>query len=84
MSKPLIQKAYIVGVHRYAFRAGEVAEIIGMKYVKPTGYNWRLAMVVEYVDGFIDYVAFEDVSSGNYEIISDVQLGLGQIPKIKY
>lgn len=83
MSK-LTQKAYIVGVHRYAFRAGEVAEIIGIKYVKPTGYDWRLAMEVEYADGFIDYVAFEDESSGNYEIISDVQLGLGQIPEIKH
>jgi hypothetical protein len=83
MSK-LTQKAYIVGVHRYAFRAGEVAEIIGIKYVKPIGYDWRLTIKVEYADGFIDYVSIQDVTAGNYEIISDVQLGLGQIPVIKY
>lgn len=84
MNKPLTQKAYIVGVHRHAFRAGEVGEIIGIEHVKPDGYDWRLAIKVEYFDGFIDHVSYSDVTAGNFEIISDVQLALGQIPEIKY
>lgn len=78
----LTQKSYIVGVHRYSFKAGEVGEIIGVKHVKPSGYDWRLAFEVEYLDGKKDLVAFEDVSSGNAVIISDVQYALGQIPEI--
>lgn len=78
----ITQKAYIVGVHPYAFRSGEAAEIIGTKYVKPTGHNWRIAFKVEYADGFIDYVAFEDVTSGNYEITQMSNLVLDKFQKL--
>ena len=83
----MTQKAYMVGLHPYSFRVGEAGEIVGTQYVKPNGkdykndpYRWRLAFVVLYDDGFKDFVSFEDVTHGNYAIISDVQLGLGQIP----
>jgi hypothetical protein len=78
----LTQKCYLVGVHRYSFRAGEPAEIIGVKFAKPTGYEWRLAYEVEFIDGIRDFVAFSDLESGNAVIISDVQYALGQIPEI--
>lgn len=86
----MTQKAYIVGVHRHAFKAGEPGEIIGTQFVRPMGndpfgypYPWRLAYVVVYDDGAKDFVPFVDVQVyGNYEIISDVQLALGQIPSI--
>lgn len=78
----LTQKAYLVGVHHYAYRTGEAAEIIGVKYVKPEGYDWRLAYEVVYSDGKTDTVAYADVEYGNFVIISDVQLALGQIPSI--
>lgn len=83
----LTQKAYIVGIHSYSFRVGEAGEIIGIKFVKPRRldnnmkpYNWRLAYIVLYDDGVKDCVCVEDVENGNYAIISDVQLALGQIP----
>jgi hypothetical protein len=85
----MTQKAYMVGVHRYAFRAGEPGVIIGTQFVKPNGknykgepYSWRLAFIVLYDDGAKDFVSFEDVTNGDYTIISDVQLALGQIPEI--
>jgi len=78
----LTQKAYLVGVHRYSFRAGEVAEIIGLRFAKPKGYDWRLAYEVEYFDGKKDFVSLEDVQSGNVVIISDLELSDGKIPEI--
>lgn len=84
----MTQKAYLIGVHHYSFRVGQPGEIIGTKFVKPNGrdhhnhpYDWRLAFIVVYDDGVKDYISLEDVTNGNYAIISDVQLALGQIPK---
>lgn len=84
----MTQKAYLVGKHPYSFRVGEPGEIIGTQFVKPNGrdykgdpYLWRLTFIVLYNDGVKDFVSFEDVTNGNYAIISDVQLALGQIPK---
>jgi hypothetical protein len=78
----LTQKSYIVGVHRYAFRAGEPSEIIGLKWAKPEGLDWRLAYEVEYFDGKRDFVALQDVLAGNHVIISDVDLIEERIPPV--
>lgn len=86
----LTQKSYIVYVHRYGFRAGEPAEILGLKFAKPISvadfnhveHEWRLAFEVQYFDGVVDYVAYQDVISGNAVIISDVDLANERIPLI--
>lgn len=78
----LTQKSYIVNVHRYGFRAGEPAEIITLKFAKPNGHDWRLVFEVKYFDEKIDYIAYDDVISGNAVIISDVDLANERIPPI--
>jgi hypothetical protein len=79
----LTQKSYMVGIHRYAFRAGEPAEIIELKFVKPDGdYEWRLAFEIEFFDGKKDYIPYVEVVAGLYEIISDVDLANERIPKV--
>jgi hypothetical protein len=82
----LTQKAYCVGVHHYAFRVGQAGEIIGLKFVKPTSgrikYDWRLAYIVQYDDGFKDFVSLSDVEAGNYVITSDVQLAKDNLVKM--
>jgi hypothetical protein len=81
----ITQKSYLVGVHRYAFRAGEPAEIIGVKWVKPSPverHEWRLAYEVEFFDGKRDFVALSDILAGNHVIISDVDLLNERIPEI--
>lgn len=81
----LTQKSYLVGVHRYSFRAGEPAEIIGLKWVRPSPFerhDWRLAYEIEFFDGKKDYVSLDDVIAGNHEIISDVDLANERIPRI--
>jgi hypothetical protein len=87
MKSALTQKTYMVGVHRYAYRAGEPAEILELKWVKPNAigdpkHQWRLAFLVQFDDGKQDYVAFSDVLAGNQVIISDVDLINGHIPEI--
>ncbi len=79
---PLTQKTYMVGVHRYAYKAGEPAEILGLKWVKPDGLDWRIAFEVQYFDGKKDFVAYSDVIPGLYKIISDVDLIEERIPPV--
>ena len=79
----LTQKSYLVGIHRYAGRAGEPAEILQLKWCKPNGdYDWRLAFEIEFFDGVRDYVPYSDVVAGLYKIISDVDLIEERIPQV--
>ncbi len=73
--------AYLVGIHRYSFRAGKPAEIKGVRFVcfdaeSPT----RLCYCVQFEDGVVDYVPVED--SENYQIISEEYIRAGNIPKV--
>lgn len=81
----LTQKTYLVGVHRYCFRAGEPAEIITLRWVRPSPierHEWRLAYEIEFFDGKKDFVALSDILAGNHLIISDVDLANERIPQI--
>jgi len=78
----LTQKAYLVGVHRHSYRAGEVAEIIAVKWAKPTGHDWRLVYEVQFFDGDTDLIPYLDVEGGNAVIISDLELSQGKIPEV--
>jgi hypothetical protein len=81
----LTQKSYLVGVHRYAFRAGEPAEIIGLKWCRLSPierHDWRLAYEIEFFDGKKDFVSINDVIAGNHVIISDIDLIEERIPPV--
>jgi hypothetical protein len=54
------QTAYYKGNHRYSFRGGEAAEIIGVRMVA-TKYGERACFMLLYYDGFIDYAPLEDI-----------------------
>lgn len=78
----MIQKIYLVGIHRYAFRAGSPALVIGIKSVKPKFHGWRLAYEIEFPDGVRDYTSLEDVNAGNHVFITENEFLQGKIPEI--
>lgn len=55
-----MKKLFYRGTHQYSFRTGEWAIVIGMSFDR------RQCFIVEYPDGFRDYVAIIDVN--NYEL----------------
>ena len=50
----------IKGTHRYSFRVGEEAEVIGLRWARD-----RVCFMVLYADGFVDYIPMCD--DGTYE-----------------
>jgi len=77
------EKVFLVGVHRYCFRAGEKCEIVGVEYVQPSeDAEYRLAYKVKYEDGIFDWVAFTDVETGNWEYVSELEAGFGMLPGV--
>jgi len=66
----MIEKAYIIGVHKDTFRPGEPAIIKNVKYTTPVNLKRRLGYEVEYMDGFMDYIAVSEVENGNNKIVS--------------
>lgn len=58
---------YITGTHRYSFRAGEPAHIMGVCEFTPDGGEPRPCFKVKYRDGFEDYIAIADTS--HYKLI---------------
>lgn len=75
------EKVFLVGIHRYSFRAGEPAEIIGLKMATPDNMLPRLCYQIQFGDGAIDYVACSD--SLNFDIISWTQLLKNEIPVVR-
>ena len=70
-----INKAFIVGIHRYCYKAGEVAEITNMVWVSD-----RLCYEAKYLDDSIDFIPVID--EANYIIISELDVKEGNIPKV--
>jgi hypothetical protein len=74
------EKAYFVYIHRYGFRAGEPAEILGVVVATPVLNEPRAAYHVRFADGHEDYIAIKDHE--NFEIISESDVKAGRIPAI--
>lgn len=74
------QGNYLVWVHRYGFRAGEPAKIIGEANVTPKGLEEREVYRVQYSDGFVDEVPKSE--SLYFELISEADVRAGRIPEI--
>lgn len=58
--------AQIRCIHRHGFRAGDWADLIGVRMVEPGGLPARPAFECRYSDGYIDYIAVSNVDE--YEI----------------
>ena len=76
----MIKKAYLVGTHRYSFRAGEPAEILGVMFVTPPENEIRACYHIRFDDGRDDFVPLSETH--HFEIISQEDVKLGKIPKV--
>jgi len=74
------QKAYLVYIHRYGFRAGEAAEILGVVIATASPNKPCAAYRVRFTDGHEEYVAVDD--STNFKIISEDDFKAGKIPAV--
>lgn len=74
------ESAYLVGIHRYAFRAGHAARIIGVEIVTPHGHEPRPCYKVEFADGVTDHVPV--ASFLDFAIISETDYREGRIPPV--
>ena len=74
------ESVYLVGTHRYSFRAGEIAKIIGVKIVTPDNLKPRLCYHVEYADGVQDFVQI--YNNCDFEIITQNDIINKNVPKI--
>ena len=67
ISKISSKSSYYKCNHSYGFRAGEKAEIIGVRTITLFSMEGTPCFVVLYPDGFIDYVPLGK-NPGNYDI----------------
>lgn len=75
---------YLVGVHRYCFRAGTPAKIVGLKMVTPDiKLEPRPCFVIEFSDGVLDLVAFEEYANQkHYKILTFADILENRIPRV--
>lgn len=76
MSKIENRPARIRGMHRYHFRTGEWAKLIGVEIATPDGpvsLPERAVFVLEFDDGKIDYIPISDLE--HCEIEANVKTG---------
>lgn len=66
---------YIVGIHRYCYKAGEVAQILDTVFT-----NNRECYKVLYNDYSTDFIPIIDLS--NYVILSQQDIDNNNIPKV--
>jgi len=77
----IVGKAYYVGIHRYSFKTGKPAEIIGVGIVTPDKGRSRLCYHIIWADDQSeDWVPIDDTA--NYKIISFDDILLGKIPDV--
>lgn len=78
--KIMTDEAYLVGVHRYSFKSGKPAKIVGVEFVTPEKGEPRLCYHVVWADKTEDWIPVKDNS--NYKIISFEQILAGDIPSV--
>ena len=80
------EDAYLVGIHRYSYRAGEPAKIIDVVMYTPGSagdsddYEARPCYHSVFLDGVENYVAVGDFR--NFAIISETDVKKNNIPPI--
>lgn len=76
------KKAYLVHTHRYGYRAGEPAEIMGVQIVTPGGCPPRVCFCLRFDDGNEDVTPISDTQ--NFKIISEDDVATGNVPKVSH
>jgi hypothetical protein len=81
------EKLFLVGTHRYSFRAGTPAEIVGTTMITPEGHEPRPCFVVKFDDGTEDMVSIFTVpgstnKNSHYEFITEADVRAGKIPEV--
>ena len=74
------EHAYLVGIHRYSFRAGEPAKILGVVIAHLKDSFPRSYFLVRFPDGVRDLVAIGD--HWNYSVISESDVLAGRLPRV--
>lgn len=72
-------KAYLVGTHRYSYRAGIPAEIIGVNFCCLNDGTYRLCYHLLWDDFSEDWISVEE---GRYKIITFGDIIKGNIPRV--
>jgi hypothetical protein len=81
-------KLFLVGTHRYANKAGELAEIIGVEMITPNNETApRPCFKVRYKDGLEDCTSIFDEPVSNqknphYELVTEDDVISGRIPEV--
>lgn len=78
--KPTSKSVFLVGTHRYHFRAGEPLLVIGVKMVAPPACEPRPCYEVLARDGASDFIAIRETTY--YKLISLDDVVAGRIPPV--
>ncbi|MEI6057695.1 MAG: hypothetical protein WCQ60_01845 [bacterium] len=82
------EKAFLVGIHPYAFRPGTPAEIIGVYFATPKGHKTRPCYRIRFSDGKKDWVPLSEIHGTipTHVIISELDVRVGKIPgkRVRY
>jgi hypothetical protein len=76
----VLQKAFLVGTHRMAYRAGQPAEILGVQFVTPMPHEPRPCYHVRFEDGKEDFIPLSETH--HFEVISEEDMKAGRIPDV--
>jgi hypothetical protein len=74
------QKAFLVGTHRYSYRAGKPSEIVGVVFVTRQKQEAHACYQVRFEDGAEDFVPLSEAR--HFEIISEDDVRVGRIPEV--
>jgi hypothetical protein len=61
-----IRMAHYEGHSHYSFHGAEPAEILGVRFVKPTNDDWRLCFYLRYSNGDEDFSPVDEALSQGY------------------
>jgi hypothetical protein len=83
------EKLFVVGTHRYSFRAGTPAEVIGVAMFTPEGMEPRPGFILRFEDGTEDTLPIFAASSSieknpHFEFITEADIHVGRIPEVTH
>lgn len=64
--------AFLKNDHRYSFRRGELAEIVGVEFVIPEGQEGRFCYLVKFADGTEDLMPIKE---NEHDLLSGRDVG---------
>jgi hypothetical protein len=83
------EKLFVVGTHRYSFRAGTPAEVVAEAMFTPEGLEPRPGFILRFEDGTEDIVPVFAAHGSNeknphYEFVTEADIEAGRIPEITH